>query len=97
VNREAAVNWVRQNIPTVLLWIVLLTMPFWMKAVGGYTELATRVVVMGLAAMALNCLLGFTGTLSFGHAAYFGIGRVRGWADDQVPGPKHCRRCDGRR
>ena len=59
---------------TVLIWIVLLTMPFWMNAVGGYTELATRVVVLGLAAMALNFLLGFTGVLSFGHAAYFGLG-----------------------
>ena len=27
-----------------------------------------------LAAMALNFLLGFTGVLSFGHAAYFGLG-----------------------
>ena len=52
----------------------LLFMPFWMGAVGGYTELATRIVVMGLAAMSLNFLLGFTGVLSFGHAAYFGLG-----------------------
>ena len=49
-------------------------MPYWMGAVGGYTELATRVLVMGLAAMSLNFLLGFTGVLSFGHAAYFGLG-----------------------
>jgi branched-chain amino acid transport system permease protein len=52
----------------------LLLMPFWMGAVGGYTELATRIVVMGLAAMSLNFLLGYTGVLSFGHAAYFGLG-----------------------
>jgi branched-chain amino acid transport system permease protein len=58
----------------VLIWVLLLTMPFWMNAVGGYTELATRVVVLGLAAMAVNFLLGFTGVLSFGHAAYFGLG-----------------------
>ena len=58
----------------VLIWLVLLTMPYWMAAVGGYTELAIRVVVLGLAAMALNFLLGFTGVLSFGHAAYFGLG-----------------------
>jgi branched-chain amino acid transport system permease protein len=56
------------------IWAVLLTMPYWMSAIGGYTELATRVVVMGLAAMSLNFLLGFTGVLSFGHAAYFGLG-----------------------
>src|SRR5450631_2797815 len=49
-------------------------MPYWMAAIGGYTELATRIVVMALAAMSLNFLLGFTGVLSFGHAAYFGLG-----------------------
>ncbi|HUN94255.1 MAG TPA: branched-chain amino acid ABC transporter permease [Burkholderiaceae bacterium] len=59
---------------TAAIWLVLLTMPYWMNAVGGYTELASRVIVMGLAAMALNYLLGFTGVLSFGHAAYFGLG-----------------------
>ena len=31
-------------------------------------------LVLGLAAMSLNFLLGFTGVLSFGHAAYFGLG-----------------------
>jgi branched-chain amino acid transport system permease protein len=31
-------------------------------------------VVLALAAMSLNFLLGFTGVLSFGHAAYFGLG-----------------------
>jgi branched-chain amino acid transport system permease protein len=58
----------------IAIWAALLTMPYWMGAIGGYTELATRVVVMGLAAMSLNFLLGFTGVLSFGHAAYFGLG-----------------------
>jgi len=58
----------------LLIWTALLTMPLWIGAIGGYTELASRVVVMGLAAMGLNFLLGFAGTLSFGHAAYFGIG-----------------------
>lgn len=58
----------------ILIWLVLLTMPYWLGAVGGYTELASRVLVLALAAMALNFLLGFTGVLSFGHAAYFGLG-----------------------
>src|SRR5712664_2935092 len=45
-----------------------------MAPLGGYTALATRVLVLGLAAMSVNFLLGFTGVLSFGHAAYFGLG-----------------------
>ncbi len=58
----------------VVIWMVLLTAPFWLPYVGGYTALAGRVLVFALAAMALNMLLGFTGVLSFGHAAYFGLG-----------------------
>jgi branched-chain amino acid transport system permease protein len=58
----------------ILIWALLLTMPYWMGALGGYTELGSRVLVLGLAAMSLNFLLGFTGVLSFGHAAYFGLG-----------------------
>src|SRR5689334_14873848 len=45
-----------------------------MAPLGGYTALGTRVLVLGLAAMSVNFLLGFTGVLSFGHAAYFGLG-----------------------
>ena len=61
-------------VPNLLVWLLLLAMPFWLPAVGGYTALGSRVVVLGLAAMSLNFLLGFTGVLSFGHAAYFGLG-----------------------
>jgi branched-chain amino acid transport system permease protein len=68
------VTWRNRHLPTLAIWVVLLTMPLWLNEVGGYTELGCRVVVLALAAMALNFLLGFTGTLSFGHAAYFGIG-----------------------
>jgi branched-chain amino acid transport system permease protein len=57
-----------------LIWLLLLTMPLWLPHVGGYTALGSRVLVMALAAMALNFLLGYTGVLSFGHAAYFGLG-----------------------
>jgi branched-chain amino acid transport system permease protein len=64
----------RKLVVGIAIWIVLVTMPYWMAAIGGYTELATRIVVMALAAMSLNFLLGFTGVLSFGHAAYFGLG-----------------------
>ena len=60
--------------PNVVVWLLLLAMPFWLPAIGGYIELGSRVVVLGLAAIALNFLLGYTGVLSFGHAAYFGLG-----------------------
>lgn len=63
-------GWIR----AVVIWAALLTMPFWINWVGGYTALGTRLLVMALAAMSLNFLLGFTGVLSFGHAAYFGLG-----------------------
>src|SRR5215468_6556690 len=56
------------------IWLALLLAPYWMAPLGGYTALATRVLVLGLAAMSVNFLLGFTGVLSFGHAAYFGLG-----------------------
>ena len=63
-----------KNAANLLVWLLLLTMPYWLPAIGGYVELGERVVVLGLAAMALNFLLGYTGVLSFGHAAYFGLG-----------------------
>ena len=61
-------------LPFALVWLALVTAPLWLPLIGGYTALAARVVVLGLAAMGLNLLLGFTGMLSFGHAAYFGLG-----------------------
>ncbi len=58
----------------IAIWAVLLAAPFWLPLVGGYTALAGRVIVFGLAAMSFNILLGYTGVMSFGHAAYFGLG-----------------------
>ena len=65
---------VNKQAPNVVVWLLLLAMPFWLPAIGGYIELGSRVVVLGLAAISLNFLLGYTGVLSFGHAAYFGLG-----------------------
>lgn len=39
-----------------------------------YLDLATRLVILGIAAVSLNLLLGYGGMVSFGHAAYIGIG-----------------------
>jgi branched-chain amino acid transport system permease protein len=39
-----------------------------------YKALATQLLVYGLFALGFNLLYGYTGLLSFGHAAYFGLG-----------------------
>ncbi len=64
----------RRWLPLLGVWILLIAAPFWMPLVGGYTALGSRILVLGLAAMSLNFLIGFTGVVSFGHAAYFGLG-----------------------
>ncbi len=70
IRRPAETRW----LPLAALWAVLLAVPLWLPLVGGYTALAGRVLVLGLAAIGFNLLLGFTGVMSFGHAAYFGLG-----------------------
>jgi len=63
-----------RRVANAVILLLLLTAPYWINAVGGYTALGSRVLVLALAATSLNFLLGFTGVLSFGHAAYFGLG-----------------------
>ena len=38
-----------------------------------YTQLLTKVLIMAIFAMSLDLLVGYTGLVSFGHAAYFGL------------------------
>jgi branched-chain amino acid transport system permease protein len=51
-------------VPLVALWV---DEPF-------YVTLATRVAILALAGVGLNLALGLGGMVSFGHAAYFGMG-----------------------
>ncbi|MGH2625444.1 MAG: ABC transporter permease subunit, partial [Anaerolineales bacterium] len=39
-----------------------------------HRSLATQVLTYGLFALGFNLLYGYTGLLSFGHAAYYGLG-----------------------
>ena len=39
-----------------------------------YVGLATRILIFALAATSLNLILGFGGMVSFGHAAFVGVG-----------------------
>jgi branched-chain amino acid transport system permease protein len=56
--------------------LVVLIALFFVPALGSrfYTFLANDVVIWALFATSLNLLVGYTGLVSFGHAAYFGIG-----------------------
>jgi branched-chain amino acid transport system permease protein len=38
-----------------------------------YGNLVTRMMILGIFAMSLDLLIGFTGLVSFGHAAFFGL------------------------
>ena len=39
-----------------------------------YTELVTKVMILAIFALSLDLLVGYTGLVSFGHAAFYGIG-----------------------
>ncbi|HHI70151.1 MAG TPA: branched-chain amino acid ABC transporter permease, partial [Rhodobacteraceae bacterium] len=41
---------------------------------GGYPDLMAKVAIFGIFAMGFNILFGLTGYLSFGHAAFLGVG-----------------------
>ena len=58
----------------LVVWVLLLSAPAWLPMIGSYVQLGSQVLVFGLTAMALNILLGYTGVISFGEAAYFGLG-----------------------
>jgi branched-chain amino acid transport system permease protein len=56
--------------------LVVFVAAFFVPALGSrfYTYLANDIVIWALFATSLNLLVGYTGLVSFGHAAYFGIG-----------------------
>jgi branched-chain amino acid transport system permease protein len=57
---------------TLIVFLVALSLPW----IGSRydTFLGTQIAIYALFALSLNLLLGTTGLVSFGHAAYFGIG-----------------------
>lgn len=63
-----------QHRQSVVVWTLLLSLPVWLPLVGGYVQLGSQIVVFAITATSLNILLGYTGVISFGEAAYFGLG-----------------------
>ncbi|MEX3009862.1 branched-chain amino acid ABC transporter permease [Hoeflea sp. TYP-13] len=68
MKRETIINWI--------LALGLLAVPFAALSFDEpfYITLATRVAILALAGVGLNIALGLGGMVSFGHAAFFGIG-----------------------
>jgi branched-chain amino acid transport system permease protein len=58
----------------VLTLIGLALFPFVFHAVDGYAGLATQIVIVSIASIGFNLLLGYTGLLSYGHAMFYGGG-----------------------
>ena len=65
-------NWALRVVGLLVLVVVLLWIPT--RGSGSLIESATSALVLMAAAMALNLLLGYTGQISLGHSAFFGIG-----------------------
>jgi branched-chain amino acid transport system permease protein len=66
--------------PRLILWGVavalLVALPPVVTALGQtyYIDLVRRIMILALAAVSLNLILGYGGLVSFGHAAYLGVG-----------------------
>jgi len=59
-----------------LVLLAFAVLPPFATAVGEpfFLDLAIRIMILSIAAVSLNLILGFGGMISFGHAAYLGIG-----------------------
>jgi len=66
----------RPRLILVLLLVAALALPPLLAALGQgfYVGFAARVLIMALAALALDLVMGLGGMVSFGHAAFLGIG-----------------------
>ena len=59
------------------LWLAafgVIALPFGLHLLGLSLNTGTMVVALAIAAMGLNLCIGYTGLVSFGHGAWFGIG-----------------------
>jgi len=56
--------------------LILVALPPTVLAIGQpyYLDLVRRIMILAIAAVSLNLILGYGGLVSFGHAAYIGIG-----------------------
>jgi branched-chain amino acid transport system permease protein len=65
-----------RNTFVAALILLLALLPVYCSLTGNYflMSLFTRILILGMAAVSLNLIMGFGGMVSFGHAVYLGIG-----------------------
>jgi branched-chain amino acid transport system permease protein len=65
-----------RNVVVAALLIFLAALPLYTTLTGNLflLSLFTRIVILAMAAVTLNLIMGFGGMVSFGHAAYIGVG-----------------------
>ena len=65
-----------RNVVAAALLLALALLPIYVRLADDpfLLTLFTRIVILALAAVSLNLILGYGGMMSFGHAAYLGIG-----------------------
>ncbi|MFQ5973374.1 MAG: branched-chain amino acid ABC transporter permease [Alphaproteobacteria bacterium] len=65
-----------QALVTLAVLVLIGVMPFLAPAVGEpfYVDIFRRIMIWAIAAVGLNLIMGYGGMVSFGHAAYLGIG-----------------------
>ncbi len=66
----------KNNLVVMLLFsAIVLSAPWWLAPIGAnYPDLLQKFAIFGLFAIGFNILFGLTGYLSFGHAAFLGVG-----------------------
>jgi ABC-type branched-subunit amino acid transport system permease subunit len=63
------------HIKFLIFALAVLTMPIWLSPIGAaYPDLVQKFAIFGILAIGFNILFGLTGYLSFGHAAFLGVG-----------------------
>jgi branched-chain amino acid transport system permease protein len=62
----------KRYLPLLLALVVLALFPLYGSSF--YVGLLSRILILAIFAMSLDLLIGFTGLVSFGHAAFYGVG-----------------------
>src|SRR6187402_427522 len=64
----------RDHAPLLIAAVALAVLPFVLDRIGLPLRTSIDVVLFAIACLGLNVLVGYTGLVSFGHGAWFGLG-----------------------